>query len=39
MSDKKTWCSADDCFMPASVLIDGKPYCTEDGRTANGGWL
>jgi hypothetical protein len=33
------WCSADECFMPASVLIQDRPFCTTDGRDANGGSL
>lgn len=33
------WCSADECFMPASVLIGDRPFCTTDGRDANGGSL
>ena len=36
---EQQWCSDDDCFMAATVLIGGKPYCTEDGRAANGGSL
>lgn len=39
MSEITTWCSAPDCFMAASVLIADKPYCTADGRDANGGSL
>lgn len=33
------WCSDDNCFMAASVLIGDRPFCTADGRDANGGSL
>lgn len=36
---EKQWCSADGCFMEATVLIADRPFCTTDGRDANGGSL